>query len=92
MSSAARRQQQAITIRSDKAAALLRVLATNGRSQAAVIEEALERMPVPDRPSPAEVARRMAAMEEFLKDFDPTGMPTMAEFDAREYDENGLPR
>jgi antitoxin VapB len=87
-----RRAQQPITIRSDRAAALLRLLTSDGRSQAAVIEEALERMPRPDRPAPDEVARRLAAMEAALAGFDPAGLPSMAAFDAQEYDEHGLPR
>ncbi len=44
MSQAARRRQPPITIRSARATALLRRLTTGGRSQAHVIEEALERM------------------------------------------------
>ena len=44
MSPAARRRQPPITIRSARAAALLRRLATGGRSQVDIIEEALERM------------------------------------------------
>ncbi len=44
MTQAARRQQPPITIRSARAAALLRRLTASGRSQADVIEEALERM------------------------------------------------
>lgn len=44
MSQIARRRQPPITIRSARATALLRRLATDGRSQAEVIEEALERM------------------------------------------------
>ncbi len=40
----ARRRQPPIAIRSERAAALLRRLATGGRSQADIIEEALERM------------------------------------------------
>ena len=44
MPPAARRRQPPITIRSTRAAELLRRLAVGGRSQAAVIEEALERM------------------------------------------------
>jgi hypothetical protein len=42
--SPARRKQPPITIRSARASALLRQLAGTGRSQAAIIEEALERM------------------------------------------------
>lgn len=44
MTQAARRRQPPITIRSTRATALLRQLATSGRSQAEIIEEALERM------------------------------------------------
>jgi hypothetical protein len=40
----ARRRQPPITIRSERATALLRRLATGGRSQVDIIEEALERM------------------------------------------------
>lgn len=44
MSQTARRRQPPITIRSERATALLRRLAASGRSQADIIEEALERM------------------------------------------------
>lgn len=44
MNQTARRRQPPITIRSERATALLRRLATGGRSQAEIIEEALERM------------------------------------------------
>jgi len=44
MTSTARRRQPPITIRSARAADLLRVLTSEGRSQADVIEEALEQM------------------------------------------------
>jgi hypothetical protein len=44
MNQAARRNQPPITIRSARAAALLRRLAGGGRSQVDIIEEALERM------------------------------------------------
>jgi hypothetical protein len=44
MSQAARRHQPPITIRSERAVALLRRLTTGGRSQVDIIEEALERM------------------------------------------------
>lgn len=40
----ARRRQPSITIRSERASALLRRLATGGRSQAEIIEQALEQM------------------------------------------------
>ena len=44
MTQAARRRQPPITIRSSRATDLLRRLATGGRSQVDIIEEALERM------------------------------------------------
>ncbi len=44
MMQTARRRQSPITIRSERATVLLRRLATGGRSQADIIEEALERM------------------------------------------------
>jgi len=44
MTKTARRNQPPITIRSERATALLRRLASNGRSQADIIEDALERM------------------------------------------------
>jgi hypothetical protein len=44
MKQVARRRQPPITIRSERATALLRRLAIGGRSQVDVIEEALERM------------------------------------------------
>ena len=44
MTQAARRNQPPITIRSARATVLLRRLATGGRSQVDIIEEALERM------------------------------------------------
>jgi hypothetical protein len=47
ISETARRRQPPITIRSAKAAARLGLLTRHGRSQADVIEEALERMPLP---------------------------------------------
>lgn len=86
-----RRGQQAITIRSDRAAARLKLLTRDGRSQAQVIEEALESLAVP----PAEdgdVKRRRAELEALLDSFDPTTIPSMAAFDAREYDDLGNPR
>jgi hypothetical protein len=84
-----RRAQTPISFRSDKAAALLSVLTKGGRSQATVIEEALERLPIP-KVSAQEAARR-ARMRELIHQLatrDPP-IPSMAEFDAMEYDENG---
>lgn len=44
MTQTARRRQPPITIRSERASLLLRRLASGGRSQVDIIEEALERM------------------------------------------------
>jgi hypothetical protein len=44
MTQSTRRSQPPITIRSARASALLRRLASSGRSQVEIIEEALERM------------------------------------------------
>ena len=86
-----RRAQQPITIRSDRAAARLAMLTRNGRSQAQVIEEALEAMPVPDVvDDPSERLARINAIVAKLRQR--TDIPSMAEFDAREYDERGNPR
>jgi len=86
-----RRKQPSITIRSARAIARLRVLTRTGRSQAAIIEEALERMPDPDL-EPISIEERRARIMEILSRIDPATIPSMAEFDAREYDEWGNPR
>lgn len=91
-----RRHQTAITIRSDRAAQLLRPYMAQGRSQAQVIEEALERLPAPapkrDPFGEEAVAERMARLDALLAHLPPTPIGTMAAFDAEEYDEDGLPR
>ncbi len=83
-----RREQKPITIRSDWVASRLAELTSDGRSQVQVIEEALRRMPVPV-PEDAQAAKlaRIDARLELLHRR--ANIPTMAEFDAREYDENG---
>jgi hypothetical protein len=83
-----RRAQQPITIRSDRAARRLALLTRDGRSQASVIEEALESMPLPNE---AEVELR-ARIEAILDGVSPSATPSMAAFDARDYDEHGQPR
>ena len=86
-----RRAQQPITIRSDKAAAKLAILTRGGRSQAEVIEDALDR--IPDPPVHAdELAARIARLDAILAKIEPGSIMSMAEFDAQEYDEYGLPR
>jgi antitoxin VapB len=86
-----RRKQPSITIRSAKAAELLSVLTSDGRSQAQVIEEALERMPRPAGKGDDLQARR-ARIEAILDRLSQAGLPTMEEFDREEYDEFGNPR
>jgi len=83
-----RRAQQPITIRSDRAAHRLALLTRGGRSQASVIEEALERMPLP-KDAESELRARIEAI---LDQASPASIPSMAAFDAREYDEHGQPR
>lgn len=88
-----RRAQKPITIRSDRAAARLSLLTRNGLSQAQVIEEALERMPVPAKQEwTPEEADRFARITAILERIPPNSFPTMIEFDALEYDDDGLPR
>ena len=83
-----RRAQQPITIRSDRAAQRLALLTRSGRSQASVIEEALERMPLPCDTE----ADLRARIEAILDQASPASIPSMAVFDAGEYDEHGQPR
>jgi hypothetical protein len=83
-----RRRQPVITIRSAKAHARLRQLTRTGRSQAAVIEEALERMADP-KPSEAEVERRLAEIDRLIEAIPKGAGMSMKEFDAAEYDADG---
>jgi antitoxin VapB len=85
-----RRAQKPVSIRSDRAAARLALLTRDGRSQAQVIEEALDRLPLP--PPQDDLETRRARVMAILERIDPADIPTMAEFDAREYDERGNPR
>lgn len=85
-----RRAQTPISIRSDRAAARLALLTRDGRSQADVIEDALERLPAPaDFDDYAAWRRQIEPILARLREAD---LPSMAEFDAREYDEHGNPR
>ncbi|PZR82584.1 MAG: hypothetical protein DI537_36360 [Stutzerimonas stutzeri] len=84
-----RRKQRAITIRSDHALKRLELLARDGRSQVEIIEEALDRLPLPrERDRDAFVAEIKAIQARVPK----RKYPTMAEIDAELWDENGLPR
>ncbi|HET9640175.1 MAG TPA: hypothetical protein VFP12_13310 [Allosphingosinicella sp.] len=86
-----RRKQTPITIRSDRAAARLRLLARDGRSQAEIIEEALDRLPVPAGVA-EERQRWRAELDELIAKVPKDSVMTMKEFDALEYDEHGDPR
>jgi hypothetical protein len=90
MSETARRRQPPITIRSAKAVARLGLLTRDGRSQAEVIEDALERLPLPPMACSAE--ERVARIKAIVAAVDPGHPPTMAELDALEYDADGNPR
>ena len=85
MPSPTRRQQRAITIRSDHALARLALLTRDGRSQVQVIEEALDRMPLPRQQ--ADRAARRARINAILATVPKKSYPTMAEIDALEYDD-----
>ncbi len=87
MPSPVRRKQRAITIRSDHALARLALLTRGGRSQVQVIEEALDRMPLPRQE--ADKAGRRARIEAILATVPKRNYPTMAELDAIEYDDEG---
>lgn len=86
-----RRAQKPITIRSDRAAARLAVLTRDGRSQARVIEEALDRMPAIEPPADMtpEDAARYIDLKRLIDRIPPGSGLTMKEFDALEYDEFG---
>ena len=92
-STPARRRQPAITIRSEKALAGLALLTGDGRSRVEVIEEALERMPVPRAPLPeAEREAIIARVRAIVASAPTRHYSTMAEIDAQMWDENGLSR
>jgi hypothetical protein len=85
-----RHRQTQISFRSDRAAQLLARLTRTGRSQAQVIEEALEK---------AAAEKPKMSREEFIARIDEIvrplhGLPgkSREEIEAEIYDENGLPR
>ena len=93
VSMTARHRQPAITIRSDKAVARLALLTRDGRSRVQVIEEALERMPLPRASVPAAEREAIIARIRAIVASVPKGsFPTMAEIDDEMWDENSLPR
>jgi hypothetical protein len=87
----ARRAQTPIHIRSNKAAAILARHVRPGRSQARVVEEALEQM---DRSEDAELDGFMAKIADIQRRvaLATPKYANMKEFDAHEYDERGNPR
>ncbi|MET1111000.1 MAG: hypothetical protein ABWX67_05665 [Allosphingosinicella sp.] len=86
-----RRKQTPITIRSDRAAARLKLLTRGGRSQAEIIEEALDRLPIPAGVA-EERQRWRTELDELIAKVPKDSGMTMKAFDALEYDENGDPR
>jgi antitoxin VapB len=90
MVTTARRHQPPITIRSERARARLELLTKGGRSQAEVIEEALDRMPLPGTALTRE--EKIALINSTVAKA--RGLPhtTIDAFDAQEYDENGMPQ
>jgi hypothetical protein len=86
-----RRKQTPITIRSDRAAARLKLLTSGGRSQAEVIEEALERLPEPARVN-EDQSRWLAELDALIGRVPKDSVLSMKEFDRLEYDANGDPR
>ncbi|MEA3018134.1 MAG: hypothetical protein QOI38_2856 [Sphingomonadales bacterium] len=86
-----RRKQTPITIRSDRAAARLKLLTSDGRSQAEVIEEALERLPAPAGVN-EDQSRWLAELDALIARVPKDSVMSMKDFDRLEYDENGDPR
>lgn len=92
-STPARRRQPAITIRSEKALARLALLTRDGRSRVEVLEEALERMPLPPAPLVARDREAIIArIQAIVASVPKRRYSTMAEIDAEMWDEDGLPR
>lgn len=87
MPTSPRRQQRAITIRSDHALARLALLTRGGRSQVEVIEEALDRMPLP-KPIAGREERR-ARIKAVLAQVPRRAYPTMDELDAENFGDDG---
>jgi hypothetical protein len=85
-----RRAQPAVTVRSTRAVDRLKLLTRDGRSQVEVIEEALERMPLPPA-DPDRILAARARIDAAVARLAASGhqIPSMAEFDAKEYDERG---
>ncbi|HEX8467628.1 MAG TPA: hypothetical protein VF620_07480 [Allosphingosinicella sp.] len=86
-----RRQQAPITIRSDRALKRLKLLTRNGRSQAEVVEDALEQLPLPPADEES-IENRLAELNALIARIPADSIMRMKEFDTLEYDENGDPR
>ncbi len=90
MTQPARRKQTAITIRSARAAERLALLTRDGRSQARVIEEALEQMPLPmPRIDRQAIRTEIAAIVARGRNLSAKSLEAI---DAEMYDENGMPQ
>ena len=85
-----RHRQSPVSIRSDKAAALLARLTRNGRSQAQVIEEALAKAVMDAPPLTPEAFE--ALIEAAVKPARGYRGPSRRAIEAEIYDENGLAR
>lgn len=86
MATVPRRQQRRIAFASDRAFRRLQLLTRGGRSQVDVIEEALERMPLPAIDDRAQAIEEIRALLATLPE---RAYPTMQELDAAEYDDDG---
>ena len=90
-----RRKQKVVQVRSDFIAEQLKLRTRDGRSQVAVLEDAVKQLPpVKSRLTETEKAEHLArirALQEAIARL-PERLLSMAEFDAEEYDENGDPR
>ena len=84
-----RRQQRGVTIRSDHALARLALLTRDGRSQVEVIEDALDRMPLPAAQDREAFLAEIKAIQASVPK---RAYPTMTEIDAELWDKDGLPR
>jgi antitoxin VapB len=90
MTATARRHQTAITIRSARAAERLALLTRDGRSQAQVIEEALDQMPLPaPRFDRSELRAEIAAIVARGRSLPAR---SLADIDREMYDDDGMPR
>lgn len=90
MTATPRHRQTPVSFRSDKAAALLARLTRTGRSQAQVIEEALEKAVAEVLPRTLE--ERIARIDAAVLPAHGYGGRSREEIEADMYDENGAPR